>query len=569
MASNLLNTLKNIDSGRLKCIRGARANGVDIADDASLNELADRVFTDFDYAGNVMKPVPELDDLDTFETDPGIWHRPSTWPDLEAIFRSYDEVDGMYPKFAMLLDAADQTQTIFTANGNQYATGNNADTVFMGTSSYAYSPTFRGQFRVITSDGVTYDAALGASFSQTHIWDSTKDIVAEDGTRYRWFVVFGSYNTVTNVQKGNFGATSQTKILEIVTILNSWHQSAAIPAKLVRYATTRAWTPKQLEICQLAGSTTMSKYPNFNNTFKEYYLNSDDIHWYNDQRVYWRGNFICEHSAADVIIGTTNTSGYNLFDAIIARSPITVYMLFPVVGSSTSYIYDYPIKYLEGEINVAANYCNLSGLRKCKFKHPEKITIANYLTYNLSGAFKNIHYLDLSNLTDVGAYGIANNSADIIDLSSMTAITKASIFAYTSCKELRLPNLKSIGANQVLPEGLVELNLPELTTLTGTLTTSGSRYGGGPEIIRVPKLESLSAANAFANLFTLKWLDLPDGFSFALDLTNCHGLTHKCLVDILNKASGTTPNTITLPTTNTLGAEYKQIAIDKGWTVVN
>lgn len=114
-----------------------------------------------------------------------------------------------------------------------------------------------------------------------------------------------------------------------------------------------------------------------------------------------------------------------------------------------------------------------------------------------------------------------------------------------------------------------------LTTITGEIDASGLTNGLYPSSSTNPfynctSLETLYLKNIY------KDIDVTNTSKFSIDL----GVTKvkdECLVYIIDQLpnladKGITNNTaikLTLPTTNTLTDEQKQVALDKGWIVVN
>ena len=561
MASTLFKALENIDKGRLECIRAAQTNGVSIDDNASLQELADKAFVDIVYNNNNTTNIPELVYPYTFDTDPTVWRRPTEWPDIESIFRTYEDDGYLAPKFICLLKNPSAKTSIGHSDGS----------LVVGPWGYQYG--FNWSYpdhKIILSDGTEYtlEGSRPALPAIVHEWDTSKDIVDSEGNVYRWILVYHEVatNMKHNANKGGIILNGGLEVVEVVSVYN--HAIQTTNSNLQRFKVTRAWTPKQLELCAECDTTSGNIIPQTNSNFKEWVLDSDDTHLYAHQNQVRYGNCIVEHTAATSPVFGTDYNGnadYSYWSNFITKIPVILRLPMPHKIGQNYYVY--PIKYIEGPVQFDSTCLELSGYRGLNF---DKFTEIRGIKgdYALSGLFSNKHYVDLSNLANVTQYCFANNGADIINLNGLTLINAKDVFVNLYCRKLYLDNVASITAAQIMPYGLVELNLPALTNLSADFRHGGDRYGGTVSVVRVPKLTTLTSGNAFNGLTNLQWLELPQDFQYSLNLTNCARLRPECILDIINKMGTTTAGlSITLAPTIKIPDEWKTMASEKGWVI--
>lgn len=206
------------------------------------------------------------------------------------------------------------------------------------------------------------------------------------------------------------------------------------------------------------------------------------------------------------------------------------------------------------------------------------------LYYSIAGMFEDctLDYLNVSGL----------------DFSNIASGTYFNIFYYTKVKEINMTNCNVSGIKNYyrFAYGATELvtinmtgcdtsamtsasgmfnNCTKLTTIIGELDASNLTSGFYPGSSTNPfynctSLETLYLKNIY------KDITVTDASKFSIDL----GVTKvkdECLVYIIDQLpnladKGVTNNTaikLTLPTVNTLTDEQKQVALDKGWIVVN
>jgi hypothetical protein len=165
MASNLYETLKEVEQGRQDCINKARLAGLQAGDNYNFSNIA-ALF----LQKNTKETIPE----DT-------WVRPSEWPDTKNILANAEEKiqDGTtyYPAYIVLVDdskdavSLTKTGSYLATQGDAYVFSDEPETLYIGNTE--------------------------------HTWDTTKDINTSLGYNCRYYIVYVLDKQLTDTIKFN------------------------------------------------------------------------------------------------------------------------------------------------------------------------------------------------------------------------------------------------------------------------------------------------------------------------------------------------------------------------------
>ena len=186
MASELLKTFQKIESGRKLQIEKARALGHTLSDRASFAELAATIATPQEIPENTVGTV--LED----------WVPPVEFPDGKKLIRESEDRDGFKPGMYLLIKDNAETITLDAFN----------------TATPTSSTNRTNASGILLSDGTWYND-LTANI--THTWDTSKDIIIEDGEfagTYRWLLCYYDPNKV--LLNSYFGFINGYKVVDWV-----------------------------------------------------------------------------------------------------------------------------------------------------------------------------------------------------------------------------------------------------------------------------------------------------------------------------------------------------------------
>ena len=171
MGNLILNKLKTIDNSRLT-LKGLLENkGINTGNDDALDSLISRV-------GELNKYDPHIDEEEFTgvpeEEVPDYYKGDDDWKDLIDLKEILEnDTETGYPgKAIFLFRLSDNPELILSSPGD----------IFRGFSAYRFS-----------------DAPTLTQTTQAHTWDSTKDILAEDGSneRFRWIIAYSNISTTS------------------------------------------------------------------------------------------------------------------------------------------------------------------------------------------------------------------------------------------------------------------------------------------------------------------------------------------------------------------------------------
>lgn len=149
MASNLLETLQNLENSRQKCIANAKTAKLDTYPNMGFSEIANLFLRQNN--DSTLSALPD-------------WERPSDWWDTKTILANAEPRDGLYPAYIVLIDDYE-------------------DTTSFSKATIAHQKLQHDG--ILTSDGAWY---TDADF--THTWDKTKDEACSLGYKTRYFIVY-------------------------------------------------------------------------------------------------------------------------------------------------------------------------------------------------------------------------------------------------------------------------------------------------------------------------------------------------------------------------------------------
>ena len=566
MASTLYKALENIEKGRQACITGARNHGHDIKDTATLQQLADTIFDVGDHIKNTLVPIPELEEAYTFDTDPSRWRRPSDWPDLKTIFtsRTDEEMEGavIYPHSAFLLDNSKDNFIMRTSGSSVPGTSTGIDLI-LGASRYRYSynTNYEMYYRVYTSDGQVYDIHNSDTNTHdyTHTWDASKDINGQ----YRWIIVY-----VSGRNEGQsvcvYNAPAVIEGIEVFKEANSYN--AWFSPNMVNYEIIPCWTDKQrsLLITKPTALSTISQ--NNRSKLQMITIDTDDLGYDIQFRYYCAKWTYLKKSGLPYVELSNYNTGHLLGIKSDCNTKISELYYNDMDYGNVKY---YPLRYVEGFDLTAINQntfavCNLCNVPITDFSWLTNIGAPDCFKHY----FKNVKYIDLSKVTSVTyESSIRDLKADVIDLSSLTALNNWGMFDGCVCRKIILDSVESINNSFIWPDGVAEINLPNCKSISGTPEARNSML-----IIRLPKLETCSNPDTlFESYRCTKWIELPNNFTQNFNFKNCVSLTSKCKEDIINKAADMTgiegEHVLTFNSNFYIPEEWHAIANAKNWVI--
>lgn len=228
----------------------------------------------------------------------------------------------------------------------------------------------------------------------------------------------------------------------------------------------------------------------------------------------------------------------------------------------------------------ALRYCRT--LKKVKFNGITTIDIPQFLS-----DCNSLVEVEMKSLTEVYTGFIGGNSIAYLDLPSLVSAGSYFLSSCGSLVSVNLPNLQTCGDDSIYHcSSLVELNLPKLTN-------AGTQFCMGNTLMRraiLPllktymvqsfndcfSLKSLTinagytdfSIDNLSNDYSLSELNIPDGFSSSLNITDMP-LNHTSIMKIINALGSVSSRTLTMGADKLamLTDEEKKIATDKGWTL--
>lgn len=190
MASNLLETLQNIEEGRQNCIKNAKLANLPATDNMSIDSIS-TLFLLKNTEETVVEPEP-------------LWERPSDWWDSEQILEDAEPriVDGVtyYPVCLLLLNDNEDTITFGKVTSTGTATG------------------FLSKFEAfVFSDSIDTLNIVAASEDLVHNWDEEYDKECSLGYKTRYVICYlTSTNYVTASRDPLFSIGNENSLKEVI-----------------------------------------------------------------------------------------------------------------------------------------------------------------------------------------------------------------------------------------------------------------------------------------------------------------------------------------------------------------
>lgn len=485
MASELLKTFQKIDRGRKYQIDRARALGHTVPDSASLSDLASYIAPTIDF------PSYQGDGSDL------IWNRPSEFPDCYTMLQG-EPRDGLVPGLFILIK--NDTTTRLPSYNN--------DNIVSGAAA------------CLTSDGVWYN---DLNVNTSHTWDTTKDIVINDGPykgSYKWFLCYYDPNAVSLPNR--FLLLTLLDPVEIV--VNKIPVSNAYPEVSSWLFITNASASKynkliNIEVLPESNITSLDAL-NFNAAyFFGTYASLEHVSIPTIHTIKWtyssNNTYLAQFEAPKLrVLDLSNITTVN-----VHSSPMNKYQGFALNCPNLS-IFKF------GANSLVSSYCPMTKLKE--FKIP-------------NGTFR--HIISNSNPN----FGLPNNDNIVIKQIS-----------------------DNIPYNWTDTRGAVVVNGRYDTSSTTMNNYVCAKHPLLTHIIIDSNSYSGATADIAPNSPNLRYVTLNQGFVKTNLRINKIDLAYDCLIDILNKLGTGSGSTLTLGTANMskLSEDEIKIATDKGWTVV-
>lgn len=555
MASKLLNVLKRIESGRQSCIDSITSNGININPNASLEEIAGVIDSNFEsqssYITNIRYYDNPFDDPDLPQIDPFV-------KSCEDIFYNAEPItqDGKtyYPAAMFLLDIDESMTETIIQNRNSISVGSPG--IKLG---------YNGNWSVLTNDGSFYVMQADDNYSITHTWDNTKDLInPATNKHYKYVIGYAEGNRASNIVNSVFDSNTN-KIKVVAAYISMTRVSSGNNARLIYNASDMATQYIHFyEKTKNDPSRTNAVFiANAAEALQIVIDDTDAPRGSNQSNIYTALVFINNlHS----LVAYTITK-----PAIYIKSP--TFKLSQYSGSSDTVP---ALKYLEITDMVTQETIRERSSNQfppfLKDPYPLLVTLneIHSNTFNYGPVFKNIV---LPNVTSVSSAGFQSYSCDTLDLPNYEEHTESNAFnSNMFCRVLKLNNLKRITAtisNQNGGLGTVLQRLEMHSIENIPVDILGSKTNA-VKILDLPNC--ISSSIAFKNYKNLHTLILGVGYKGNLDLKYCYCLSRTSLLDLFNKVATLGEGesyTITLHSNYKhmfTDSEIKQVT-DKGWTV--
>ena len=553
MASKLLNVLKSIENGRQNCINSITGNGISINPNASLDEIAGVIDSNFEsqssYITNIRYYDNPFEDPDLPQIDPFV-------KGCEDIFYNAEPItqDGKtyYPAAMFLLDIDESmTETIIQ----------NRNSVNVGSSGIRLG--YNGNWSILTNDGSFYVMQADDNYKITHTWDNTKDLIDPTTNKhYKYVIGYAEENRASNIINSAFDST--TKKIKVIAAY--------------------------ISMTRISSGNNSSLIYNTSNMSTQY------IHFYektkNDPGRTNSAVIIPASSATQIVIDDTNVimgSSNKYYRAVIfinnlhslldySINPLTKYIKTPTFKlsqySGTNNITP-ALKYLEITDMVTQETIRETSSNQfppfLKDPYPLLVTLNKIYT----NTFKNgpvLKNITLPNVTSVDRYGFQYFNCDTLDLPNYDNHISDAPFYNMYCRVLKLNNLKTItkpinAGNPGLGTVLQRLEMHSVVNLPVNV------LGDTVYTVKILDLPNcISSSINFQSYKNLHTLILGNGYKGNLDLKYCNCLSRISLLDLFNKVATLGEGesyTITLPVDYKYmftDSEIKQVT-DKGWTV--
>ena len=554
MASKLLNVLKSIESGRQNCINSITGNGVSISSNASLDEIAGVIDSNFEsqssYITNIRYYDNPFEDPDLPQIDPFV-------KDCENIFYNAEPIaqDGKtyYPAAMFLLDIDESMTETIIQNKNSVSVGSPG--IRLG---------YNGNWSVLTNDGSFYVMPATDDYRVTHTWDNTKDLIdPATNKHYKYVIGYAEGDHISNIISSAFDTDT--------------HKIKVIAAYISMIRVTTAYNSNLLYS---------------NNSILQY------IHFYektkNDPGK-TNAEFAANASSAlQIVIDDTaaprKSNQNNAYTAFVFINNLHSLVAYAITKSAI-YIKSptFKLSQYSGSSDTvpALKYLDITNMEAqetirerssnqfppfLKDPYPLLVTLNEIYsnTFNYGPVFKNIV---LPNVTSVSSAGFQSYSCDTLDLPNYEEHTESNAFnSNVFCRVLKLNNLKRITAtisnqNGGLGTVLQKLEMHSIENIPVDILGSKTN---AVKILDLPNC--ISSSINFKYYKNLHTLTLGAGYKGNLDLKYCYCLSRTSLLDLFNKVATLGEGesyTITLHSNYKYmftDSEIKQVT-DKGWTV--
>ena len=554
MASKLLNVLNRIENGRQNCINSIIGNGVSISSNASLDEIAGVIDSNFEsqssYITNIRYYDNPFDDPDLPQIDPFV-------KDCENIFYNAEPItqDGKtyYPAAMFLLDIDESmTETIIQ----------NRNSIDVGSPGIRLG--YNGDWSVLTNDGSFYVMPNTDDYRVTHTWDNTKDLIDPTTNKhYKYVIGYAEGDHTSNIICSAFD-TDTHKIKVIAAYISMTRVTTAYNTSLL-YSNDSILQYIHLyeKTKNDPGKTNAEFAANASNALQIVIDDTDAPRRSNQMNVYTALIFI--NNLHSLVAYTIPKS------AIYIKAP--TFKLSQYSGSSDTVP---SLKYLEITDMVTQETIRERSSNQfppfLKDPYPLLVTLneIHSNTFNYGPVFKNIV---LPNVTSVSSAGFQSYSCDTLDLPNYEEHTESNAFnSNVFCRVLKLNNLKRISAaisysNGGLGTVLQKLEMHSIENIPVDILGSKTN---AVKILDLPNC--ISSSINFKYYKNLHTLTLGAGYKGNLDLKYCYCLSRTSLLDLFNKVATLGEGesyTITLHSNYKhmfTDSEIKQVT-DKGWTV--
>lgn len=554
MASKLLNVLKSIESGRQNCINSITGNGVSISSNASLDEIAGVIDSNFEsqssYITNIRYYDNPFDDPDLPQIDPFV-------KSCEDIFYNAEPItqDGKtyYPAAMFLLDIDESMTETIIQNRNSVSVGSPG--IRLG---------YNGNWSVLTNDGSFYVMPATDDYRVTHTWDNTKDLIDPATNKH--------YKYVIGYAKGDHISYIVNSAFDTVT-----HKIKVIAAYISMIRVTTSYDSRLLysndSILQYIhfyektkndpGKTNAAFAANASEALQIVIDDTDAPRVSNQSNVYTALVFI--NNLHSLVYAITKS-------AIYIKAP--TFKLSQYIGGNSDTVP--ALKYLEITDMVTQETIRERSSNQfppfLKDPYPLLVTLNEIRsnTFNYGPVFKNIV---LPNVTSVSSAGFQSYSCDTLDLPNYEEHTESNAFnSNVFCRVLKLNKLKRISAiictsNGGLGTVLQKLEMHSIENIPVDILGSKTN---AVKILDLPNC--ISSSINFENYSNLHTLILGVGYKGNLNLSYCTCLSRTSLLDLFNKVATLGEGesyTITLHSNYKYmftDSEIKQVT-DKGWTV--
>ena len=555
MASKLLNVLKRIESGRQSCIDSITGNGININPNASLEEIAGVIDSNFEsqssYITNIRYYDNPFDDPDLPQIDPFVKSCEDIFYNAESITQNGKTY---YPAAMFLLDIDESmTETIIQ----------NRNSVDVGSPGIRLG--YNGNWSVLTNDGSFYVMPATDDYRVTHTWDNTKDLIDPTTNKhYKYVIGYAEGDHISNIISSAFDTdTHKIKVIaayiSMIRVTTAYNSDLLYSNDLLQYIHFYEKTKND------PGKTNAEFAANASKALQIVIDDTDASRKSNQNNAYTAFVFINNlHSLVAYAITKS---------AIYIKSPTFKLSQYDRSGSSDKVP---ALKYLEITDMVTQETIRETSSNQfppfLKDPYPLLVTLNKIYsnTFNYGPVFKNIV---LPNVTSVSSAGFQSYSCDTLDLPNYEEhIDRDAFNNNVFCRVLKLNNLKSISATICTSNGglgtvLQRLEMHSIENIPVDILSSKTN---AVKILDLPNC--ISSSINFQYYKNLHTLTLGAGYKGNLKLNSCTCLSRTSLLDLFNKVAilGEGESyTITLPVDYKYmftDSEIKQVT-DKGWTV--